>query len=64
MNEDAFVHALAKARRKLRPTAEPDRTLSTLAAAAFFAIAAMIFCAAAVLAPANVVTPMAKTGVR
>jgi hypothetical protein len=64
MNDDAFDQALADVRRSLAPAQPADRPLRMLAAAAFFAICAMVFFAAAILAPSNVTTPSARTSVR
>ena len=64
MIEDVIAGPLAEARSWLQPRAQSDRSLQALAAAAFFAICALVFCAAAVLAPANVQTPMARSGTR
>ena len=58
-----FAEAIAKARLKLRPPTMTDATLQALSAAAFFAICAMAFCVTAVLAPANVTTPAARSSV-
>lgn len=54
---------LARARAKLAPPARPDRALPAVAAAALFAICALTFAAAAILAPPVVIQPMAKPGV-
>ncbi len=53
-----------QARGKLRPPVRIDPALLAIAAAAFFALAALGFAAASVLAPPLEVTPAAKAGVR
>ena len=64
MNEE-FAYALGLARHKLKPAERADlRPLYALAAAAFFALSALGFAAAAVLAPPNEVTPAARVGVK
>jgi hypothetical protein len=55
---------LALARDKLRQKPETDRHWAALAAAAFFALCAMAFVVAAVLAPPLSHDPAAKAGVR
>ena len=55
---------LAQAREKLREKPRPDRHWAALGAAAFFALCAMAFVVAAVLAPPLSHDPAAKTGVR
>jgi hypothetical protein len=55
---------LERARAKLKPRAPTDSTLPAVAAAALFAFCALTFAAAAILAPPNVVAPMAKPGVQ
>ena len=55
---------LIQARDKLRPKPETDRHWAALAAAAFFALCAMAFVVAAVLAPPLNHDRAAKTGVR
>jgi hypothetical protein len=55
---------LTQARDKLRPKPEADRHWAALAAAAFFALCAMAFVVAAVLAPPLSHDPAAKAGVR
>ncbi len=55
---------LAKARDKLREKPAADRHWAALAAAAFFALCAMAFVLAAVLAPPLSHDPAAKVGVR
>ncbi len=57
---DDLLHS---ARFKLQPPARAERVWPAIAAAAFFAIAALIFAAASVLAPPVAVAPAAKTGV-
>jgi hypothetical protein len=55
---------LTEAREKLRESPRPDRHWAALGAAAFFALCAMAFVAAAVLAPPLSHAPAAKVGVR
>jgi hypothetical protein len=55
---------VALAREKLRVKPEADRHWAALAAAAFFALCAMAFVVAAVLAPPLSHAPAAKVGVR
>jgi cytochrome c-type biogenesis protein CcmH/NrfG len=55
---------LAQARDKLRRKPERDRHWAALGAAAFFALCAMAFVVAAVLAPPLSHDPAAKVGVR
>jgi cytochrome c-type biogenesis protein CcmH/NrfG len=55
---------LAQARHKLRARPGPDRHWAALGAAAFFALCAMAFVVAAVLAPPLSHAPAAKAGVR
>jgi hypothetical protein len=58
--DDPFHAALAEARRRLRPPPErADPTWAALAAAAFFAVSAMIFATAAILSPPAHLTPIA-----
>lgn len=58
--EDDF---LEEARARLKRPEVKERHWAALAAAAFFAIAAIGFAVAAILAPANTVDPAAKHGV-
>jgi hypothetical protein len=55
---------LAQAREKLREKPRPDRHWAALGAAAFFALCAIAFAAAAVLAPPLSHAPAAKVGVK
>jgi hypothetical protein len=55
---------LQKARDKLREKPPRDRHLAALGAAAFFALCAMAFVVAAVLAPPLSHDPAAKVGVK
>jgi cytochrome c-type biogenesis protein CcmH/NrfG len=55
---------LAQARDKLRAKPEADRHWAALGAAAFFALCAMAFVLAAVLAPPLSRDPAAKVGVK
>jgi len=62
---DEFAFALGLARAKLNATRpRAGRPMAALAAAAFFCLSAMTFAAAAILAPSNVTTPAARTGVQ
>jgi hypothetical protein len=63
-SETAFAEALDQARLKLRPPAQAERTWPAIAAALFFAVAALGFAAASVLAPPLTLTPASKTSVR
>ncbi len=63
-DDDSHTVALALIRGKLQPRIRPERPLTAVAAAAFFAISALTFATAAVLAPANVTTPVAHAGVK
>ncbi|HEX4199859.1 MAG TPA: hypothetical protein VHZ26_20675 [Caulobacteraceae bacterium] len=54
----AFIQALASARARLQPPAIRERVWPALAAAAFFALAALIFATAAILAPPARLTPI------
>jgi hypothetical protein len=58
----AFADALASARARLEPPVVRERVWPALAAAAFFALSALIFATAAILAPPAQLTPIA--GVR
>ncbi|MEI9892032.1 MAG: hypothetical protein WDN45_17585 [Caulobacteraceae bacterium] len=55
---------LEQVREKLRPPGPKERHWAALAAAAFFAICAVVFALAAILAPPVSRDPAAKTGVR
>jgi hypothetical protein len=55
---------LAQARDKLRQKPRPDRHWAALGAAAFFALCALVFVMAAVLAPPLSYDPAAKVGVK
>ena len=57
--DEAFADALASARARLQPPVVRDRVWPALAAAAFFALSALIFATAAVLAPPAHLTPVA-----
>ncbi|HUO22716.1 MAG TPA: hypothetical protein VMU59_09410 [Caulobacteraceae bacterium] len=52
------VTPLQRARAKLKPPKAPDRTLGAVAAAAFFAVSALTFAAAAILAPPVTIEPI------
>ena len=55
---------LNTARFKLQPPERIERAWPAIAAAAFFAVAALVFAAASVLAPPVAVAPAAKAGVQ
>ncbi|MDB5459426.1 MAG: hypothetical protein JWO72_1167 [Caulobacteraceae bacterium] len=55
---------LEQARLKLRSPVLRERTWPAVAAAAFFAVAALGFAVASILAPPVILTPAAKIGVR
>jgi hypothetical protein len=55
---------LNQARDRLKPPVAHDRTWPAVAAAAFFAVAALGFAVAAIMAPPLGIEPSAKTGVR
>ncbi len=59
----ALPDLLDQARDRLTPPKPRDFHWAALAAAAFFAVAAIGFAVAAILAPPNAETPPAKTGV-
>jgi hypothetical protein len=63
-SETSLAEALDQARLKLRPPVPIERTWPAIAAAFFFAVAALAFAAAAVLAPPLNLTPASKTSVR
>jgi uncharacterized membrane protein len=56
--DEAFANALASARARLQPPAPRERIWPALAAAAFFALSALIFATAAILAPPAHLTPV------
>jgi hypothetical protein len=64
MSADSSDKFIERAREKLAPRKVSDRSLAAVAAAAFFALAALVFATAAVLAPPLVVTPAARLGVQ
>ncbi len=57
--EDAFLEALARVQLLLEAPVRVQRVWPALAAASFFAISAMIFATAAILAPPAHVAPVA-----
>jgi hypothetical protein len=63
-SETSVAEALDQARLKLRPPVQVERAWPTIAAAFFFAIAALTFATASVLAPPLTLTPSSKTSVR
>ena len=62
--EAEFERAMERARWKLRTPEVKERPLQAILAALFFAVAALVFATASIMAPATQVTPSAKTGVR
>jgi hypothetical protein len=58
--EDAFAEALADVRVRLEPPVRRERMWPALAAAAFFAVSALVFATAAILAPPAQLTPVAS----
>jgi hypothetical protein len=62
-DDRASPDLLEQARERLKPPRRREFHWAALAAAAFFAVAAIGFAAASILAPPNAVTPPAKTGV-
>jgi hypothetical protein len=63
-SETSVADALDQARLKLRPPVQTERTWPAIAAAFFFAIAALGFATASVLAPPLNLTPASRTSVR
>jgi hypothetical protein len=62
--DEAHDGLLEQARLKLRAPELRERTWPAVAAAAFFAVSALGFAVASVLAPPLGITPAAKTGVQ
>lgn len=56
----AFTEALEEARMRLEPPMRRPRAWPAVAAAAFFALAAMVFATAAILAPPAQLTPVGE----
>jgi hypothetical protein len=56
--DDAFTEALADARVRLEPPVVRERLWPALLAATFFAISALVFATAAILAPPAQLTPV------
>jgi hypothetical protein len=56
--DDAFAEALADARVRLEPPVVRERLWPALLAALFFAISALVFATAAILAPPAHLTPV------
>jgi len=54
-----FADALARARARLQPPARREPVWPALAAAGFFAVSALVFATAAILAPPAHLTPVA-----
>jgi hypothetical protein len=63
-SETSLAEALDQARRKLRPPVQTEHAWPAIAAAAFFAVAALAFAAASILAPPLTLTAASKTSVR
>jgi hypothetical protein len=63
-DETASEALLVAARLKLQAPDHGEKPWAALLAAGFFAVAAIAFATAAVLAPPLTITPAAKTGVR
>ncbi|HEY3887451.1 MAG TPA: hypothetical protein VGL73_02685 [Caulobacteraceae bacterium] len=57
---EAFAEAMADARIRLEPPVVRERVWPALAAAALFAISALVFATAAILAPPAHLTPVAS----
>jgi hypothetical protein len=65
MSDQALSEALAQARGLLRgPPPRREPVWPTLAAAAFFAVSALVFATAAILAPPVQLTPIPATSLR
>jgi hypothetical protein len=56
-----FFDALAEARQRIEPPVRRERAWPAVAAAAFFAVSAMVFATAAILAPPAHLTPISIT---
>jgi hypothetical protein len=56
--DDAFSEAMADARIRLEPPVVRERVWPALAAAALFAVSALVFATAAILAPPAHLTPV------
>jgi hypothetical protein len=56
--DEAFTEAMADARIRLEPPVIRERVWPALAAAALFAVSALIFATAAILAPPAHLTPV------
>jgi hypothetical protein len=56
--DEAFAEALAAARQRLAPPVVVQRAWPAVAAAAFFAVSALTFATAAILAPPAQLTPI------
>jgi hypothetical protein len=57
-HDQAFAEAMARARARLDPPVRVERVWPALAAATFFAVSALAFATAAILAPPAQLTPM------
>ena len=58
--DNAFAEAMADARVRLEPPVVRERAWPALAAAALFAVSALVFATAAILAPPAQLTPVAS----
>jgi hypothetical protein len=61
MSDEAFAAAMAEARLLLEPPERIERNWPTLLAALAFAVCALIFATAAIMAPPVHLTPIAAT---
>ena len=57
---DPFIEALEQARARLEPPPRRARAWPAVAAAAFFAVSAMVFATAAILAPPAQLAPVTE----
>ncbi|HEX4180804.1 MAG TPA: hypothetical protein VHY32_08435 [Caulobacteraceae bacterium] len=60
MSDETFADGLSHARRLLRDPEPPIRVWPTVLAAVFFAVCALSFAAAAILAPPVQLTPVSE----
>ena len=61
---DAESPPFERARALLKASRPPERPLAAVAAAALFAVCALTFAAASILAPPVAITPIARPGVQ
>ncbi len=59
-DHEGFFEALERARVRLEPPARRPRAWPAVAAAALFAVSAMVFATAAILAPPAQITPVTE----